>query len=415
MTSSNEEGPSGQLEKAARLAYAGQVFTPGSPVSHLSMFAGRWSQIRDVANAVGQTGQHAVIYGERGVGKTSLSNVLTEIFGEMKNKFDFNSARVNCNSSDSFATLWITVLRELEIEITEAGFPTGAPTPEDIRHLLGKQQQPCLIIIDELDRLDDDEALSLLADTVKTLSDHSTPATVVLVGVADSIMELIGDHQSVERALVQIPMPRMSLDELKEIVDKGAEKLDLTIGKESRLRIARLSDGLPHYTHLLALYASQRAITDDRNEIIDSDVSSAIQVAVEKVQHSILSAYRTAIRSTRSGSLFKEVLLACALADKDDLGYFSAGSVRQPMSRIMGKPYEIASYARHLDAFTKFERGSVLIKNGQPRNYFYRFQNPILQPYVILMGIATGTISEEFLEELARFNRANPELPFEHD
>jgi hypothetical protein len=204
----------------------------------------------------------------------------------------------------------------------------------------------------------------------------------------------------------------MSLDELTEIIDKGMAKLSLTIDDNTRRRIARLSEGLPHYTHLLALYASQRAITDDRNEIIGTDVDSAIQISVEKVQHSILSAYQTAVRSTRTTNRFKEVLLACALAEKDDLGYFTAGSVRQPMSRIMGKEYDIAGFARNLDELTKMERGSVLIKNGQPRSFFYRFQNPILQPYVILTGIASGLISEELLEELARFNQAHPELPF---
>lgn len=402
--------PQPHMEKATRIAYAAQVFTPGSPVSRLSTFAGRWQQIRDVANVVGQRGQHAVIYGERGVGKTSLANVLSEIFAQMREEINLKSVRVNCNSSDTFDSLWITILRDLEVDPDIAVFPMGSPTPEDVRHILGKLPSS-LVIIDELDRLDDDDALSLLADTVKTLSDHDSPATLVLVGIADSIMELIGDHQSVERALVQIPMPRMNLDELTEIIDKGTERLSLNIGSGPRVRIGRLSEGLPHYTHLLALYAAQRAITDDRNEILDADVDSAIEISVEKVQHSIQSAYRHAIRSARTPNRFAEVLLACALASKDDLGYFTAGSVRAPMSRIMKKNYEIAGFARHLDEFTKIERGSVLIKSGQPRNYFYRFQNPILQPYVILNGIASQMISEEMLEDQTSVAR-EPELPF---
>jgi hypothetical protein len=47
-----------------------------------------------------------------------------------------------------------------------------------------------------------DDALTALADTIKTLSDRATDSTVVLVGVARSIGELVGEHASIVRALV---------------------------------------------------------------------------------------------------------------------------------------------------------------------------------------------------------------------
>jgi hypothetical protein len=45
--------------------------------------------------------------------------------------------------------------------------------------------------------------------TIKTLSDNasSIKTTLILVGVADSVDELIGEHQSIERAIKQVPMP----------------------------------------------------------------------------------------------------------------------------------------------------------------------------------------------------------------
>lgn len=52
---------------------AGQVFTPGSPVNERDLFSGRIEQIQSVLDAVTQRGYHAVLYGERGVGKTSLA------------------------------------------------------------------------------------------------------------------------------------------------------------------------------------------------------------------------------------------------------------------------------------------------------------------------------------------------------
>src|SRR6266513_631954 len=103
-------------------------------------------------------------------------------------------------------------------------------------------------------------APTLLNDTIKTLSDHSVDATLIFVGVADSVDQLISEHQSVERALRQIRMPRMSVEELYEILDKGSVELGMTFAPAARERVARLSEGLPTYTHLLALEAVQRAI-----------------------------------------------------------------------------------------------------------------------------------------------------------
>ena len=366
------------------------MFTPGSPVSRYAIFAGRFEQIMEIITATRNPGQHAVLYGERGVGKTSLANVLTEIFSDLGDT-PFSHARVNCNTGDDFDDLWSNVFRELAIVPDEDNWK--GLSPEDVRVALAGHQ-PSLIIIDELDRLENDDALTLIADTIKTLSDHAVATTLVLVGVADSIDELIGDHQSIERALVQVPMPRMPVDELAEIIDKGVAELGMAITTSARSRIARLSEGLPHYTHLLALHACQRAISDDRNEVGDTDVDAAIKLAVDKAQHSIKSAYQRATRSVRRDNLFGQVLLACALAKKDELGFFTTGAVRGPMSKIMGKRYEISAFAKHLNKFTGTERGPILISSGTQRNQFYRFQNPMMQPFVILSGLGKGTIRE---------------------
>jgi Cdc6-like AAA superfamily ATPase len=388
------------VARLRRHAQVAEVFTPGAPVDRLALFAGRLSQIRDVINAVGQRGQHVVLYGERGVGKTSLANILSDFFEEM-HLGELRGIKINCNTTDDFRSIWRNVFRELDrLDEYEGQWSERPPDPEDVRYLLQAERDTRLIVIDELDRLEDNEAMSLLADTIKTLSDNSVNATLVLVGVADSIDELIGDHQSIERALVQIPVQRMSLKELREIIRKGLEQLGLSIEPEAHSRIAYLSEGLPHYTHLLGLHATQRAIMEDRKTVTIADVEGVIGMAVEKAAHSIRSAYQKATRSARPESQYEQVLLACALAEKDELGYFTASAVREPMSLIMGRTYEIPAFARHLNQFAEPIRGCVLQKAGESRRYFYRFANPLLQPFVILSGLAHGLISEELLVAL---------------
>ncbi|MDX6682432.1 MAG: hypothetical protein QOG94_2471, partial [Solirubrobacteraceae bacterium] len=215
----------------------------------------------------------------------------------------------------------------------------------------------------------------------------------VLVGVARSIGELVGEHASIVRALVQIEMPRMSSSELAEILTKGCTAAGLSARASAIEEIVTLSEGLPHYTHLLGLHAAQCAVQDDRTEVRADDVRRAIPKAVDR--HTILNDYQQATRSARKDALFSQVLLACALAPKNQLGFFTSGSIRAPLEVIAGRKIDIPAFSNHLSQFLEPERGAVLQREGSSRRYFYRFTDPILQPYVILKGLASQLITDE--------------------
>jgi Cdc6-like AAA superfamily ATPase len=347
--------------------------------------------MQDVISVVSQQGQHVALYGERGVGKTSLANVLAEVFDAAQLP-SFQAAMVNCSTNDDFLSVWNAVFRRLGVEGIENA------SPEEVRFVLDALDPPALIVIDELDRLEDDESLTLLADTIKTLSDHVVPSTLVLVGVADSVTELIGEHRSVERALVQVEMPRMSRIELMQIIERGCDHAGLSSHPAATDQIVSLSEGLPHFTHLLGLHAGQRAVQDDRNEITLGDVKVAVDQAVAK--HSIRSDYEMATRSAQTDNLYKEVLLACALAPKDQFGFFSAGSIRDALEAVAERRIDIPQFARHLKQFISIERGSILRRVGETRRFFYRFNEPLMQPYVIMTGLSEGLISQDRLKAL---------------
>lgn len=390
------------MGKMAKVAAVGKTFSPGAPVDKYALFAGREQQVADVINAVNMRSQHVVLYGERGVGKTSLANVLGEIFAS-SGVGGLNSGTVNCDRRDTFSTIWHKALREINVSDDEQRDATlnqwldKDVSPEDVRYLMECLSYDTIVILDEVDLIQDKQTKALLADTIKTLADHSTRTTLVLVGVADSVDELIEYHQSLERSLIQVRMPRMSRHELFEIIDKGAATLQMRIDSKARITIAQRSEGLPHFTHLLSLYAFQRAVMDDRTKVTATDVNEATKVAVEKTQQSILSDYHRATVSQQPETLYKKVLLACALAKTDALGFFAAKDIREPLSRIAGKRYEIPAFSRHLKELSAKARGPILQQIGIERRYRFRFVNPMMQPFVIMHGLAEGIINDNDL------------------
>lgn len=395
-------------DQLQRLQTLSQVFSPSAPIDQKSLFAGRLAQLLDVVNAINQKGQHAILFGERGVGKTSLARVISRI-SNAGNTGGLLTVAINCDPTMDFSTLWRKVAREIQVTTTQPGIGfvpaqsvTGKTldsilpekvTPDDVRHLFARLGG-CLIVLDELDRLVDKQVTSLLADTIKNLSDHAINTTLLLVGVADSVDSLIHEHRSIERALVQVRMPRMSQPELYEIIDKGINAANLTIDDDAKKKIANLSQGLPHYTHLLSLYAAQRAVATSRSRVTAEDVRAAIDTALSKTQHSIISSYHKATNSPRE-NLYTQVLLSCALATVDSLGYFAAVDVRTPLSAIMKKPYEIPAFSQHLNAFCEEVRGPVLQRTGTARRYRFRFENPLMQPFVIMDGIRKGLVTDD--------------------
>lgn len=402
-------------EKSRLRATLSLAFSPSAPVSSLDLFSGRESELRRVTDAVFQRGRHAVIYGERAVGKTSLANVLADSL-QCLTMYNYQVVRHNCSTKSTFNSIWDGVFRELSFKRNGAGLiesPASIPMsaylpanagPEDVRFLLQQTGSSVVIIFDEYDRVPQGEANScLLADTIKTLSDHAVDATLIIIGVADSIDGLIAEHRSIERALVQIQMPRMSELELFSIIEKGFKQSRMEIEYEARCYIVALSQGLPHNAHELGLLTGYAAVESGKLKADRSNLEMAIKQAVADAQQTTVASYHQAIASPHN-NVYREILLAAALARKNELGYFPAGDLRKPLAKILHRAYGIDAYMRHLNSFCEDLRGRVLEKKGERRRYRFRFSESIMEPYVIMKGIAEGLIKKEDVIEFESSN-----------
>jgi Cdc6-like AAA superfamily ATPase len=392
---------------------ASKTFRPRTPIATRDLFAGRWDQIQTLVDAVNQTGLHAVIYGERGVGKTSLSNVLSPIvntFDEVsKNKRII--VKTIASSEDTFSTIWHSLFGQITWRDNRPvyGMVQGTKNPLTIRKAfeLGDtltvdevRKVVSLIpnsvyIIDEFDRAAHNASRNF-TDLMKALSDFSVECTVILVGVAETIDALISDHASISRALVQVLLPRMRPEELREILTKAEESLSIKFTDEGASLIVNLSQGLPHYTHLLGLHSVRMSAAKVTNYIERDAVFDALKEAVRQAQQSVTEKHTKATRSAHQDALYRHVLLGCALAathSRNALGYFNPGSVAGPLSRILNRSVQIAAFSHHLSEFCSDKRAEVLERTGQQRSYRFRFRDPLLVPYVLMDAMNSELIS----------------------
>jgi Cdc6-like AAA superfamily ATPase len=233
-----------------------------------------------------------------------------------------------------------------------------------------------------------------MADLIKILADQAIDVTLCLVGVADDVSDLIGEHASIERNLEQVKMPRMSADELADIVTTRINSLKMSIDTKAARSIVHLSQGLPHYTHLLGQSAAIVAVNGDHKNVTYEHANEGMSDALNAVQQSILEKYQEAIASSQK-NMYPEVILACALAHRDEQDYFTQPDVREPLSNILGRAIDIPSYARHLSELCTERRGALLVRKGQPRRYRYRLANPLMGPYVIMRGMSEGRIDHD--------------------
>ena len=385
------------MTKEERLLLLNQVFTPNAPIKQRDFFRGRILQLTKVVDAINEPGQHAILYGERGVGKTSLANIMESSYTNIY------PIKITCSRQDTFETIWQQVFDRIQFSTTIAGIGFSPQqkekiinlgtnlknidniSPSFIVNLLSQISKiKFLFLFDEFDNITNRRVRTLMADLIKSFSDNLNLSTIVLVGIADNVEDLIGIHQSLERCLKQVKMPRMTYEESAEIIQNGLNMLEIAIGNNVKNKIIEFASGFPHYVHLLCKYGAKEIIGNDKKEFSEAYLNIAIKTGIENTSEQLRSSYQKATVDSKENSKWKAVLHACANSECDAYNCFSIGNVLNQYNILTGKKVIGSNIIYNLNQLCNKERGEVLMKSGKGVSTRFRFINPMMRAFVKL-------------------------------
>jgi hypothetical protein len=394
---------------------AGRIFTPSAPIGIAELFSGRLPQIGKLENTVAERGRHALVYGEPGVGKTSLAQIIQYLIPSDKSKIRY--IKKSAFSSDTYSSIWMSIFRDLkftaDLDDGNANYSVAeiykdGVTPSDVVRELSyfDDDDIPIIVIDEYNLVKDKDTSKQMAETIKAVSDDALNVTIIIVGISDTVENLIAGHASIDRCAEEILMPRMNSHEMQVLLESRFSKLGMQIDGDAKWKIVNLSKGLPAFGHALGKGAVLSSIDMRSAEVRELSVDHSIDEWLGGSQNTLKQDYEVAIRSNQQRARFRQILTACALAKTDESGYFTAKQVQGPLADILKKPIGIDGFNPNLKELSSTKRGNVLQQIGSERIYRYRFTNPAMQPYVIMKGIQDG-----FLDEKATSALSAPEQP----
>lgn len=272
------------------------AYTPSQPVTDRRMFAGRTEVLTRLIRAIEHQRLHAVIYGGRGIGKTSLLHVLAQTARDAR----YLVVYIPCGAGSDFSETFRALAREISLlfhsdfgpttaeaersaswaEVLPAG-PISAPLASEILSKVTGTR--ILLILDEFDRCESVPFRLAIAELIKNLSDRSVRVQIVIAGVAGNLTELIEHVPSIQRNIFALQLPRMTASEVRDLVRNGEESCGLEFDDAAVEFVASAAIGFPYFASLLSHHAGLNAIDHGRITVSATDVSEASAIALSEL------------------------------------------------------------------------------------------------------------------------------------
>ncbi|WP_010542643.1 ATP-binding protein [Sphingomonas elodea] len=382
----------------------GTYFTPTQPVADRSSFAGRLGVLARLISAIESQRSHVVLYGERGIGKTSLLHVLSDVARESS----YIVSYATCGANANFPDLFRAVLEDVPLlfhrgvapnagEAESGGsiadrLPKGAFGPAELADLCTEiTGTRVLIILDEYDRVTDSAFRQQVAEFIKNLSDRSARVQLVIAGVASNLQELIGYVPSIRRNVIGLPMPRLEETEVQEMIALGEAASGVRFDPDLTRIIHLLALGSPYLARLLCHHAALEALDQGRLTVDVGHLSRALDQAILEIEGRM--APRTVVDMRKFvGGRYDPLVAALAEASRSVDSWFDARTV---VDLLPGAPVSAVQVEQELATLAGQLGLEAEMEDGVRR---FRFTDDSLPVYLWLMvgrlRLDSGTLEE---------------------
>lgn len=395
-------------------------FTPSATIKTPERLFGRAKALTTIDRAFASSGRQVFIYGDRGVGKSSLAETAALLHQDSAHAPIY----VACANSGSFAEV-LAAIGNSTLDITKRVEQSGAtgtygasvlgtgfnfkpaehtrhslPQADTlsgaldiIRYVLSKRQGMQVIIVDEMERIGDPKEREKFAEFIKNIPQLEERVRFIFCGIGTTVDELIGAHPSAGRILETISLEKLHHNYLWDIIRNVAEKTGIAVASEMFVRIGQISDGFPHYVHLIgeSMFWSAYDDEQDISAMAPQHFKAGITGALERAEGILRQQYQKATRKTKNTSDYEEALWAVADTTSDsrqlseiyEASYKRIMLGRQRQRTLLSKEV----FNQRLLALKKDGHGGILKGYGSG---WFGFRENIIRGYVRLMAEQEG-------------------------
>ena len=398
-----------------------EYLSASGPLRSAQHLMGRENEMELIDEALSANDRHIFIFGDRGVGKTSLAAAAATQYLPDNSEF----IQIGCGPDTKFyktiedladrvikkasgkrnysATQTINV-KFYSIKWNKENHEIAIPNVdsmylavEAIEEVARFHTYTPVVIFDEFDQIDSQNERRLFANFLKDLGDRGVNIKLIFTGVAQSLIKLLGEHESSFRQLHTVELKRLYWGAREDIVRQAVDSFSLTIDKEVVFTIAKISNGFPYFVHLLTekiLWCAFNAEVEIKN-IGFPLFSEALEKAISTISAHLQAPYDKATQHRKND--YREILWATA--DSESTIRYIDGMFKSYLrinEQLYGanpdganRPLTRAKFTSRLGNLKKTEYGAIL-ENASDRKGIYSYRENILRGYVAMKALELG-------------------------
>lgn len=296
-----------------------KIFLPAKEIEIPELFCGRKEEIVQGITALRSPGASLCIYGGRGLGKTSIAKqlrlvaagdtTLTDLIGRPElfhqELFKMPTIYFACddtiqNANDLFRKILSDrdslngickynngiILQKtkektsVSAKLTYKILESSVSSEQEVENVMAEldpvssfksvaseivdaaEMSEMVVVIDEFERVSNKVAIASIIRSTSHVK-------FIIVGVSDDLRALINDHESIKRQLAEgkIKITPMEAPVLADILIKAEKILGIPFEKEVIANVVALSNGYPHWVHLLGKWSCIDAVDNGNSTV----------------------------------------------------------------------------------------------------------------------------------------------------